>query len=188
MSKFKDLFLSSYNEFKNVRCIVLAAMFGAISMVLGSMTIMIGEIIKIGFTFLPNEFVYYLFGPFFGAVYGAAMDILNYIANPKGAFFPGFTFSAILTGIIYGLIMYKRPLSLKRIMIANVIRTVFVDMLLNTYWLTMLTGNAFMVMFPLRVIKLMIMLPIESILLFMVIKAVEASKVLHLLHPKGAKI
>lgn len=188
MSKIKDLFISSYKELKNVRSLTLAAMFGAISIVLGSLTIMIGNFLKIGFSFLPNEFAYYLFGPFVGAFYGAAMDILTYIIKPMGAFFPGFTISAVLTGILYGLVLYKRPLSLKRIIVANVLRTVFIDMLLNTYWLTILIGKGFFLIFPLRALKLIIMLPIETILLFALIKGVEASGILNLLHRKKVKI
>lgn len=188
MSKMKDLFTSSYKELKNVRCITLTAMFGAISIILGSLTIMIGDFLKVGFSFLPNEFVYYLFGPFVGAVYGAAMDILTYIVKPAGAFFPGFTVSAILTGILYGVVMYKRPLSIKRILAANLLRTVFIDLLLNTYWLTILIGKGFMILLPMRALKALIMFPVETILLFVLIKGVEASGILNILHRKKANI
>ncbi|MDD3174647.1 MAG: folate family ECF transporter S component [Herbinix sp.] len=188
MSKFTDLFISSYKEFKNVRCITLTAMFGAISIILGSLTIMVGDFLKIGFSFLPNEFVFYLFGPLVGAVYGAAMDILTFLVKPMGSFFPGFTISAVLTGILYGIIMYKRPLSLKRIIIANLIRVVFIDLLLNTYWLTILIGKGFFVLLPLRALKGFIMMPIETLLLYVVIKGVEASGILKIMHSKKAKI
>lgn len=187
MHKMKDLFTSSYKELRNVRCITLMAMFAAISIILGSFTIMVGDFLKIGFTFLPNEFVYYLFGPAVGAAYGGALDILNYIIKPVGRFFPGFTISGILTGILYGIIMYKRPLSIKRIIIANIVRSVFIDLLLNTYWLTILYGTSFMVLIPLRMPKILIMLPVETILLYMVIKGVETSKNLNFLHKKKAK-
>jgi ECF transporter S component (folate family) len=154
----KDLFISSYRELKNVRCITLTAMFGAISIILGSLTIMVGDFLKIGFSFLPNEFVFYLFGPFVGAIYGAFMDILTFIVKPTGTFFPGFTVSAILTGLIYGTIMYKRPLNIKRVIVANLIRIVFIDILLNTYWLTILIGKGFFVLLPIRALKGLIML------------------------------
>ena len=188
MRKIKDLVISSCKEFKSVRSIVLAAMFGAISMIINSFSIMIGQIVKIDFVFLPNEFVHYLFGPIFGAVYGAVMDVLNYILKPQGAFFPGFTISAILIGILYGFILYKRPISLKRVIIANVIRVIFIDILLNTYWLTLLVGKAYMVLLSTRIIEKLIMFPIETILLFTVIKSVEKTGILDLLRPKKYKI
>ncbi len=188
MSKINDLILSSAKEFKNPRSIVLAAMFGAISMILSSMSIMIGEIIKINFVFLPNEFVNYALGPVFGVVYGAVMDVLNYIVKPQGAFFPGFTISAILTGLLYGFMLYKRSISLKRVIIANVVRSIFIDALLNTYWLTILMGNNFGAILSLRITKILIMLPVETIILFTVIKAVEKTGVMELFASRKLKV
>jgi ECF transporter S component (folate family) len=188
MTKIKDLFISSCKVLKSVKCITLAAMFGALSIVLGSLTILITENIKIEWTFLPNEFVYYLFGPFVGILYGAAMDILNYIVKPMGPFFPGFTISAMLKGLIFGLILYKRPISLKSVVAANIIRAVFVDLLLNTYWLTLLYGNPYYVILPGRVLKLLIMFPVETLLFYLLVKGVEASGILRLLDTTNRKL
>ena len=178
MKRLKELFLASSKEMKNLKCITLLAMFGAISIVLGYFTLMPTQTIKVTFTFLPNEFVYYLFGPVTGAFFGAAMDILTYIVRPTGPFFYGFTISAILNGLLYGMSLYKRPLSLKRILIVNLIQTLTINLLLNTYWLSLLYGNAFFVLLPARVVKAAIMLPIESIMLYSLIKAIEATGVL----------
>jgi ECF transporter S component (folate family) len=162
------------------------AMFGAISIVIGFyLTIMPTQTIKITFSFLPNEFVYYLFGPVAGAFFAAAMDILTFLIRPMGPFFYGFTVSAILTGVLYGVILYKKPLSLKRIIIAKVIHTLTINLILNTYWLTLLYGNGFFVLLPARLLKAVIMLPIETLLLYSVIKAVEATGVLKLLHRRN---
>lgn len=188
MSKFKDLFISSCKEIKTVRCITLAAMFGAISIVLGSFTIMLWDFLKISWTFLPNEFVFYLFGPFVGVIYGATMDILNYIVKPFGAYFPGFTISGMLNGLLFGILLYKRPLSLKRIVVANVLRALLIDLLLNTYWLTILYGTPYIAMLPIRAMKQLIMLPVETLLLYMLIKGVEASGVLKVFHSRKAKL
>lgn len=188
MLKMKSLFISSYKEMKNVRSITLIAMFGAISIIFGMfLTVMLWDFLKVGFTFLPNEFVYYLFGPFVGIIYGGTLDILTYLVKPMGAFFPGFTISGILTGLLYGMLLYKRPLSLWRIVLVNILRSVFIDLILNTYWLTILNGEASVVMLPMRALKLFIMLPVESILLFAVIKGVEASGILKLLQSKSMK-
>ncbi len=184
MTKFTAFFKSSYQELKSIRCITLISMLGAVSIVLGSLVFMVGDFLKVGFNFLPNEFVYYLFGPVVGVVYGAALDILTFIVRPTGPFFFGFTISAILSGFLYGLILYKRPLSLKRILAANLVHLVVVNLLLNTYWLTMLYGYNFMAILPLRALKAFVMLPIETIMLYMVIKGVEASGVIGKLFPE----
>jgi ECF transporter S component (folate family) len=164
-------------------------MLGAVSIVLGSLVFMVGDFLKVGFNFLPNEFVYYLFGPVVGVVYGAALDILTFIVRPTGPFFFGFTLSAIISGFLYGVILYKRPLSLARILAANLVQLVVIHLLLNTYWLTMLYGYNFIAILPLRALKAFIMLPVETIMLYMVIKGVEASGVIGKLFPgKHAKI
>jgi ECF transporter S component (folate family) len=146
---------------------------------------MIGNSLKIGFSYLPNEFLYYMFGPAVGAIFGAAMDILTYILKPTGPFFYGFTLSAILKGLIYGFILYKKPLSLRRIFIANVISLVFITLLLETYWLTLLYGKAFLIFLSERLVKI-VLLPVETILLYLLIKGVEASGVVRLFRSKNA--
>jgi ECF transporter S component (folate family) len=179
MSKLKDLFILSYKEFASLLCITVLGMFGAISIILGFfVTIMPTETIKITFTFLPNEFVYYLFGPAVGAFFGAAMDLLNFFLKPTGEYFFGFTLSGILTGLLYGFLLYKRPISLKRVIIANVIRVLIIDLLLNTYWLTVMYGYNFMALLPMRALKSLIMFPIETLLLFGLIKGIEATGIL----------
>ena len=95
MKKVTTLFLDSYHEFKKVRTITTASMFAAIGVILGAYTIQVGNYLKIGFSGIANQFVYYLFGPVVGCFYGGALDILKYLVKPTGAFFPGWTLSAM---------------------------------------------------------------------------------------------
>lgn len=186
MKHFITLFTASSKELRKIRSITLVSMLGALSIILGSLTIMIGDFLKINFNFLPNNLVFYLFGPVVGAVYGATMDILTFIVRPTGIFFFGFTISAILTGIIYGIVLYNKPVSLRRILIANLIHMVFINILLNTYWLTLLIGDGFYILLPIRILKAIIMLPIETLLLYTVINRLEANGILnHLLRKKS---
>ncbi len=178
MFKIRKSFISSLKELSNLRCITLLAMFGAIAIVLGYFTIMPIQSVKITFTFLPSGIVYYLFGPVVGVIYAAAMDILNFITRPTGPFFFRFTLSAMFSGFIYGSLLYKKPLSAKRILITNIIQMLFIDLLLNTYWLSLLYGDAFFVLLPMRVLKETIMLPVETILLYIILKRVEITKII----------
>lgn len=191
MKKLATLFTDSYHEFQQVRTITTAAMFGAISVVLGYFTIVIGDYIKIGFSTISNQFVYYLFGPVVGGAFGGALDVLKYLIKPTGAFFPGFTFSAMVAGVLYGLFLYKKPISLGRILIAELVVSAVCNMLLGTLWLSMLYGKAFMVLLPMRVVKNLIMWPINSMLFFTIGKTLEASGVFRLLKApvelRGAK-
>ncbi len=185
MRKFKTLFIQSYKELKRVSCITLLAMLGAISIVLGYFALQPIEILKISFNFLPNEFVYYLFGPAVGIVYGAALDLLTFFVRPTGPFFYGFTVSAILTGLWYGAVLYRRPLSFKRILAAKLIYTLTIHLLLNTYWLTQLYGYNFIAILPIRALKSALLLPVETMLLYSLIKGAEATGVLKRIQSTG---
>lgn len=153
------------------------AMLLALAVVLGFYaTIQIGDFLRIGFAFIPNELTGMLFGPVAGGFMGAIADIAKYAVKPIGAFFPGFTISGLLAGLIYGVVLYKKPVSLKRIIVANTLVTVFVNLLLNTYWLTILYGNAFAVLLPARIIKEAILLPIDIVLFLQLPECLEGRR------------
>lgn len=95
------------------------------------------------------------------------MDILKYLLKPDGgAFFFGYTLSAMIAGVIYGSILYKKPLRIWRILLAEFFVKLFVNCGLNTLWLNMMNGKAFMAILPARALKNAIMLPIDTAILF----------------------
>ena len=111
---------------------------------------------------------------FIGGILGGLLDVLKFLIKPTGAFFPGFTISAIISGIIYGFILYKNPISLPRIIVAEVIEKVLIDCLLNTYWLSILYGTPFWAtLLDGRLVSKMAQLPVDIILVYMILKAVE---------------
>jgi ECF transporter S component (folate family) len=188
MKKISALFTDSYHEFRNVRTLTTAAMFAAISVVLGYFTIVLGDYIKIGFATVANQFVYLLFGPVVGTFFGGALDILKYLIKPTGPYFPGFTISAAIGGLIYGMILYQRPISLKRILIAELIVSIVCNMLLGTYWLTVMYGKGFLAILPMRVFKNLIMWPINSMIFYTIGKTLEAAGIFRLLKADTARI
>lgn len=182
MKKLATLFTDSYREFGKVRTITVAAMFGAISVVLGYFTIEIGSFLKIGFSTIANQFVYYLFGPVVGGAFGGALDILKYLIKPTGEFFPGFTFGAMVGGMIYGCFLYKKPITLSRVLIAQLTVSIVCNMLMGTLWLSMLYGKGFMVLLPMRVVKNLIQWPVNSMLFFTIGRTLEASGIFRVLN------
>lgn len=179
LKKFGD----SFQELKNLKSLVMAAMLLAIAVVLGFYTIQLTESIKIGFANLANEFAGMMFGPVVGGLIGALADVLKYMVNPTGPFFPGFTISGLCGGLIYGMVLYKKPLSLKRVIVANTLVTVLVNLLLNTYWLTLLYGNAYVALLPARVVKQLVMLPIEVALFYGVARILLKAGIKKLMKP-----
>lgn len=148
-------------------------MFTAIAIVLGFYSFQITENIKVGFAFLANELTALFFGPFVGGIMGGIADILKFIVKPTGPFFPGFTFNAVLGAVIFGLIVYKKPLSLRRIIVAKVVVTIVCDLFLTTTWLNILYGNPWIPVFLQRIGKEIIMVPIEITLFWVVAKSLQ---------------
>lgn len=181
MKKLATLFIDSLSEFRSVTSIAVTGMFGAISVVLGAFTIIASSDLKIGLSTIANQFVYYLFGPAVGCAYGAMIDILKYFVQPTGApFFPGFTLVAMLGGILYGFLYYQRPISLPRILIANLVVSLICNIWLNTVCICILNGSEvygpmFFAMLPKRVAKNLLMWPIQSVLFFGIAKSLERS-------------
>ena len=155
MEQMKAQFKDSWQELKHLKTIVVTAMFIAIGVVLGFFfTIQVTDFLKIGFSFIANEMTALLFGPVVGGIMGGVTDIIKFVLKPTGAYFFGFTFNAILGAVIYGMILYHRPISLKRILIAKIIVAIIVNLLLGTYWLHIMYGKAFCQFFFINIVNL----------------------------------
>lgn len=151
---------------KNTRVLVFAGLLLAMQLVLTRYIVIQTDILRISFGFLPQSISSMMFGPFIGATIGAVEDLLGMAIAAKGAYFPGFTFSAMLTGAIYGFFLYKKPKSIFRIILAVLTVTLVVDLGLNTLWLTMITGKAAAVLLPSRLLKSAIMFPVQVSMIF----------------------
>ena len=157
MKKLKELYQQSLQELCHTKTVVLCGLLAALAIVLSMVA---------SFSGLPNRIVEFLFGPAVGCLFGGALDLLKYVLKPDGPFFFGFTFNAMLSGLIYGTLLYRRPVSIKRIVIAEFFVKLVINCGLNTLWISMLYGKGFIALLGPRVIKNVIMLPIASFILF----------------------
>ncbi len=161
MTNLRQLFRDSFHELKDVKALAMTAMLLAIAVVLGFYTLQVTGM---------------LFGPVVGGLMGGAADLVKYLVRPTGPFFPGFTISGAASGVIYGMILYKRPLTIRRVALANGLVMILVNICLNTYWLTLLYGNAFFAILPARVIKQAVMFPIYVALFYGVSRVLGKAK------------
>lgn len=167
MKKMKEIYRDSLKELLNTRNMVLCGLMAALAVVLSLVaSIGIGPYIRVGFSGLPNRVVECLFGPVTGCLFGGMLDVLKYILKPSGPFFFGFTFNVMVAGLIYGTLLYRNPVTVKRIVAAEFLTKLLVNCLLNTLWISMLYGKGFFAILPLRVLKNAIMLPIDSCILY----------------------
>ena len=169
----RNIFVSSAKELGTLHTVVFCGLMGGLSIILTMVaSIKMGPYINIGFSWIPNRIVDFMFGPIVGMIYGGAMDIVKWMAKPDGDFMIIYTFVPMLTGIIVGTLLYKKPVSLVRIIIVQIIIKIFINAGLNTYLMSVTGGKAFMELLPLRLLKNVIMIPIDSMILFVVLTTV----------------
>lgn len=185
MKKFVTLFTDSYRELKSVSTITTSAMFGAVAIVLGMFSINMGNYIRISFSSIPNGIVSYLFGPVVGGLFSGSMDVLKYLLKPTGAFFPGLTLVTVLAGIMYGCMYYRKPVTLKRVLISKLLVMLVCNVILNTMCLSILYGKGVMVLLPARAFKNLVMWPIDSMIFYTMVKALDTMGVFKTIRRAG---
>ena len=145
--------------------LVFTAFMIALSVVLSKLVSINISFLRIGFGFLPIAVLAMMYGPYVAAIgYGAA-DVLGALLFPTGTFFPGFTVSAVLTGLIFGWVLYNKEVTFVRALIASALVCLIVNLLLNTYWLTILMGKGFTVLLSSRAVKEVVAIPIMALLI-----------------------
>lgn len=145
--------------------VVITGFMIALSVVLSKLVSINISFLRIGFGFLPIAVLAILYGPAVAAIgYGVA-DLLGAWLFPTGTFFPGFTVSAVLTGLIFGFILYNKEVTIKRALIASALVCLGVNLLLNTYWLTFLLGKGFKVLLASRAVKEIVAIPVMTLLI-----------------------
>lgn len=133
MSALAMSFKKSANEFKNLRCIVVTGLLIAVSMALETFTIEI-PYAKVNFAFLAIAIIGMFFGPTVGLAAGFLCDIVGYIARPSGGFLFVYVLIAMLQGLIYGIVLYKKTgvKLLPFAVIARLLDVIIINLCLNT--------------------------------------------------------
>jgi ECF transporter S component (folate family) len=131
---------------------------------------------KIGFAFVPIAVCGFMFGPVWAAAAGAISDVIGAALFPSGPFFPGFTLTAALSGAVFGLFLYNSKYRIARIVCATLINCLVLSLLLNTLWLTIITGSSFAALMTTRVVQNAIMAPVQFTVLLIISKPLESYK------------
>ena len=170
----RSQFSDSFRALSRTRAITTSGLLLAIQMVLSSYGVIeVTDSLKISLAHLAIAPTAILFGPVAAGLQGALSDVLGFMLKPTGPYFPGFTLTAALLGVIYGMLLYKTRRTTWQIIAARVIVCLFVNIALNTVFLTMLYGPSRLATLPIRVVKNLIQLPIDCLLLGTVSKAVK---------------
>ncbi len=154
---------------EHLMMLVVLAMMTAMEIVLNRFGSINTPYLKIGFSFLPVVVAAMLYGPIGGACVGALGDFLGAILFPNGPFFPGFTVTALLTGLVFGLFLHRKQTPL-RIACSVAINQLILSLLLNTYWLYILWMNTdkaspYLTILTTRILQCALLIPIQFALI-----------------------
>lgn len=159
--------------------IILSAFMLALSLVLSRFLAINTPLLAISFNFVPIMLSAIWLGPKYTACIYGLSDLIGALLFPFGEYFIGFTISRILAGLIYGFILHQKEKEFSkkelviRLIIATAIVTIFINLGLNTLWLSMMYEKAFIVLVGTRIIKELIMLPIEVITMFAIVQGLK---------------
>ncbi|MCM1365353.1 MAG: folate family ECF transporter S component [Faecalibacterium sp.] len=105
--------------------------------------------LKIGLSFIPVVIAARLFGPIGSmAVYGIG-DLIGALAFATAPYFPGYTVTALLSGLIYGLFLWKKS-NPWRVIISVVLNQFICSFLLNSFWISFTSGSPYVSQLAIR--------------------------------------
>ena len=162
-----------------VEVITVTAMLVACQVVLGNLlqVPMLGK--QYNFGFVPIALAGALMGPIPAAVVGGLGDFLGAHLFPAGAYFPGFTLTNVLVGLVCGGILHGRKPSWWRCALAVVISLAGLNLFLNSLWLNLLAyvpGRGYWAWVSVRVPNYLIEVPANTVLCYLLLQAMKRVK------------
>lgn len=171
--KYRDDFS---NVIKKPKTTAFCAMMVAINVVLSFFVPVFSNYLKIEFGFVTLPIVSVFFGPLMGCLMGMVQDIVGLIVKPTGGLLIALTLTDGITGMIYGMSFYKKPVSFLRVFLTQLVIVLAVNIILNTIALAPTVASGFVGILPSRIIKNILLLPIQSIIIYILLKATDTKK------------
>ncbi len=162
-----------------IKKIIISGLLLAASIVINRFLSVNTSILSIGFTFVPLMLSGIILGPKYSIVIAGLSDLIGALLFPFGSYFVGYTISSILTGLVYGLLLYNKDgfkfnkKFLIRLLIAILIVCIIINGILNTIWIIITVKSASYAIIPTRIIKQLIMIPVMFITMSSLTKLLE---------------
>lgn len=154
----------SLENARSLKTMVICALCMAMSIILGYFYIPITESLSIRFTYLATSTVGLVAGPVAALIYGAAVDLLDFMMHPGFTFFFGYTLSAMVGAFFYAIFYYRQKITVLRILLCRLCVNLIVNVGMGAYWSNMLYGKGFIYRVTTSFFKNIVMLPIEVII------------------------
>ena len=98
---------------------------------------------KFTWGFLARSVCALVCGPVLGLAFGFVEDILGFVLQPVGDFFPGYTLSTMAGVLVYALFFFRQRITVVKLVLANVIVNLLVNALMGSVWSTMVQGGVY---------------------------------------------
>ena len=113
MEKKSNIFRRSLDELKSPRALVVTAMLIALNLAMDllGLRIYITPELRVSVGFVCNASAGMLYGPVVGMMTGFCTDLLGFLLSPNNTagYFPGYTITAVVGGLLYGLWLQGPP-------------------------------------------------------------------------------
>lgn len=161
----EEVFLMEKGRKFKASTIPVVAFLMALEIILTRFLSINTPIVRIGFGFVPVALTAIIYGPWWAAASYAIGDILGALLFPIGPYFPGFTLTAFLTGMTFGLFLYKKQVMWKTVLPASLIICIVLNLGLDTFWLYLIMNQGVWALMPARILKTVIMIPLQVLLI-----------------------
>lgn len=152
----------------STRKLVFLALMVAMNVVLSRLSIQLSPEIRLSIVgFLPMAMAGMLLGPFYGGLTGALGDVMNFVlfTHVYGPYFPGYTLTALLSGLWYGRMLHNHPMTWLRAVFTILPVILLGEIGLNSVWVYIMYSKSFWAKLPMRLITNVIELPLKVLLL-----------------------
>lgn len=130
---------------------------------------------KMGLGFAALVLCAMLYGPAWTAFIAALADLLGALIFPTGAYFPGFTVTAAITGLIFGLCLYGKKVGWLTSFLAALLNCLIVTLILNTLMINVVFQVPLDKLLATRLPQFLVMFPVQTV----VIRALGASPTIY---------
>lgn len=151
--------------------VILAGLLLAAAIVFNRFLSIKTPIVVISFGFIPKIIIATMFGPWWSMLLFGLADLIGALLFPFGAYFVGYTASAVISGFIYGIFLHRKKKILAKtylwkLIVACLLSNLICNLLLNSVWIYVTTKKAISVILPTRIVKELVTVPIYVAIMF----------------------